>query len=80
MKNQMKIGSKDRLIILAMWTIAMIILLLIFIDPLNFLDNTQKIILAVIVLIANIPVLLFQLLRIKKTYHKLEYTQLLHRT
>ena len=66
----MEISPKDRLIILAMWTIAIIILLLIIIDPINILDTTQKTILIVIVLVANIPILLFQLLRIQKKMKK----------
>ena len=66
----MEMSPKDRLIILAMWAIGMIILLLIFIDPLNILDNTQKIILAVIVLVANIPILLIQIQRIQKKMKK----------
>lgn len=67
----MKINPKDRLIILAMWTIAIIILLLIFIDPLNILDTTQKNILAIIVLVANIPILLYQIQRIKKKMNQI---------
>ena len=63
-------SPKDRLIILAMWTIAIIVLLLIFIDPLNILDTTQKTILAVIVLVANIPILIYQLQRIQKKMKK----------
>jgi hypothetical protein len=61
----MEMSVKDRLTILAMWTIAMIILVLIFLDPLNILDSTQKIILAVIVMVANVPLLLYQVKRIK---------------
>ena len=58
-------SAKDRLIILAMWVIAMIILILIFWDPIDILDPTQKIILAIIVMVANIPLLLYQVKRIK---------------
>jgi hypothetical protein len=61
----MEMSAKDRLIILAMWVIAMIILILIFWDPIDILDPTQKIILAIIVMVANIPLLLYQVKRIK---------------
>jgi hypothetical protein len=62
----MEMSVKDRLIILVMWTIAMIILILIFLDPLDILDSTQKIILAVIVMVANVPLLWYQRQRILK--------------
>jgi hypothetical protein len=62
----MEMSVKDRLIILAMWVIAMIILILIFWDPIDILDPTQKIILAIIVMVANVPVLLYQRQRILK--------------
>jgi hypothetical protein len=62
----MEMSAKDRLIILAMWVIAMIILILIFWDPIDILDPTQKIILAIIVMVANVPVLLYQRQRILK--------------
>ena len=61
----MEMSAKDRLIILAMWVIAMIILILIFWDPIDILDPTQKIILAIIVMVANIPLLLYQVKGIK---------------
>ena len=66
----MEMSVKDRLTILVMWTIAMIILILIFLDPLNILDSTQKIILAVIVMVANAPLLLYQRQRILKKMKK----------
>jgi hypothetical protein len=61
----MEISVKDRLIILAMAVTGMIILLLIAYDQLNILDTTQKWILAVIVAVANVPLLLYQVNRIK---------------
>jgi hypothetical protein len=61
----MEMSVKDRLTILVMWAIAMIILILIFLDPIGILDSTQKIILAVIVMVANVPLLLYQVKRIK---------------
>jgi hypothetical protein len=61
----MEMSVKDRLIILAMAITGMIIFLLIGYDPLNILDTTQKWILAVIVAVANIPLLLYQVNRIK---------------
>jgi len=61
----MEMCLEDRLIILAMWIIAMIVLILIFWDPIGILDSTQKIILAVIVMVANIPLLLYQVKRIR---------------
>ena len=60
----MEMSLKDRLTILVMWTISMTILILIFLDPLGILDSTQKIILAVIVMVANVPLLLYQRQRI----------------
>jgi hypothetical protein len=69
-KNKMEISLKDRLIVVAMWAIAMIILILIFWDPLDILDSTQKIILAVIVMVANAPPLLYQRQRILKKMKK----------
>jgi len=39
-------------------------------DPLNILDSTQKIILAVIVMVANAPLLLYQRQRILKKMKK----------
>ena len=61
----MEMCLEDRLIILAMWVIAMIVLILIFWDPIDILDSNQKIILAVIVMVANIPLLLYQIKRIR---------------
>ena len=62
----MEMCLEDRLIILAMWVIAMIVLILIFWDPIDILDSTQKkITLAAIVMVANIPILLYQVKRIK---------------
>lgn len=66
----MEMSGKDRLTILGMWTIAMIILILIFLDPIDILDSTQKIILAVIVMVANVPLLLYQRQRILKKMEK----------
>jgi len=62
----MEMSVKDRSTILVMWAIAMIILILIFLDPINILDSTQKIILAAIVMVANVPLLLYQRQRILK--------------
>jgi len=61
----MEMSVKDRLTILVMWAIAMIILILIFLDPIGILDSTQKIILALIVMVANVPLVLYQVKRIK---------------
>ena len=61
----MEMSPKDRMTILAMSVIGIIILLLIAYDPLNILDTTQKVILAVIVSVANVPLLLYQVKRIK---------------
>jgi len=66
----MEMSIKDRLIILAMSLIGMIILLLIAYDPIDILDSTQKIILAVIVMVANVPLLLYQRRRILKKMEK----------
>jgi len=66
----MEMSVKDRSTILVMWAIAMIILILIFLDPINILDSTQKIILAVIVMVANVPLLLYQRQRILKKMKK----------
>ena len=62
--------SKDRLIILAMSVISIIIFLLIAYDPLNILDTSQKWILALIVAVANVPLLLYQRQRILKKMKK----------
>jgi FtsH-binding integral membrane protein len=70
MKNKMGMSFKDRLTIVAMWTVGMIILILIFLDPLNILDSAQEIILAVIVIVANTPLLLYQRQRILKKLKK----------
>jgi hypothetical protein len=70
MKNKMGMSVKDRLTIVAMWTVGMIILILIFLDPLNILDSAQEIILAVIVIVANTPLLLYQRQRILKKLKK----------
>jgi len=61
----MEMSIKDRLSILAMSIIGMIILLLIAYDPLNILDTSQKWILGLIVAVANVPLLLYQVKRIK---------------
>ena len=61
----MEMSVKARLIILTMSIIGMIVLLLIAYDPIDILDSTQKIILAVIVMVANVPLLLYQVKRIK---------------
>jgi len=61
----MEMSPKDRLIILAMAVIGMIIFLLIAYDPLDILDTSQKWILGLIVAIANVPLLLYQVKRIK---------------
>ena len=61
----MEMSIKDRLIILAMSIIGMIILLLIAYDPLGILDTSQKWILGLIVAVANVPLLLYQVKRIK---------------
>jgi hypothetical protein len=66
----MEISVKDRLIILAMSVIGMIIFLLIAYDPLDILDTSQKWILALIVAVANVPLLLYQRQRILKKMKK----------
>jgi len=66
----MEMSVKDRLTILAMWTVGMIILILIFLDPLIILSSDQKIILAVIVMVANAPILWYQRQRILKKMKK----------
>ena len=62
----MEMSLKDRLIIVAMWAIGMIIFILIALDPLNILDTTQKVIIAVIVSVVFLPLLLYQRQRILK--------------
>ena len=64
-KNKMEISQKDILTIFGIWAFAMTILTLIFLDPINILDSTQKITLAAIVMVANLPILLYQVKRIK---------------
>jgi len=61
----MEMSIEDRLIILAMSVIGMIIFLLIAYDPLGILDTSQKWILGLIVAVANVPLLLYQVKRIK---------------
>lgn len=65
-KIKMEMSPKDRLSILAMAIIGMIIFLLIAYDPLNILDTSQKWILGLIVAVANVPLLWYQVNRIKK--------------
>ena len=67
----MEMSIKDRLIILAMSVIGIIIFLLIAYDPLDILDTSQKVIIAVIVAVANVPLLLYQLQRIRKKMKKI---------
>ena len=62
----MEMNLKDRLIIVAMWAIGMIIFILIALDPLDILDTTQKVIIAVIVSVVFLPLLLYQRQRILK--------------
>jgi len=64
-KIKMEMSPKDRLSILAMAIIGMIIFLLIAYDPLNILDTSQKWILGLIVAVANVPLLWYQVKRIK---------------
>ena len=66
----MEMSIEDRLIILAMSVISIIIFLLIAYDPLNILDTSQKWILALIVAVANVPLLLYQRQRILKKMKK----------
>ena len=61
----MEMSVKDRLTILVMSIIGMIIILLIAYDPLNILDTSQKWIVVLIVAVANVPLLLYQVNRIK---------------
>jgi hypothetical protein len=60
----MEMSVKDRLTILVMSIIGMIIILLIAYDPLNILDTSQKWIVVLIVAVANVPLLLYQVKRI----------------
>jgi uncharacterized protein YacL len=66
----MRMSVKDRLTILAMAIIGMIIYLLIAYDPLDILDTTQKYIIAVIVSIAFLILLIYQVQRIQKKMKK----------
>ena len=66
----MEMSLKDRLIIVAMWAIGIIIYILIALDPLDILDATQKVIIAVIVSVAFVPLLLYQRQRILKKMKK----------
>ena len=66
----MEMSLKDRLIIVAMWAIGMIIFILIALDPLDILDTTQKVIIAVIVSVVFLPLLLYQRQRILKKMKK----------
>ena len=66
----MEMSIKDRLTILAMSVIGMIIYLLIAYDPLDILDTTQKFIIAVIVSIAFLILLIYQVQRIQKKMKK----------
>lgn len=61
----MEMSVKDRLTILAMAVVGMIMFLLIAYDPLGILDTSQKWILGLIVAVANVPLLLYQVKRIK---------------
>jgi len=62
----MEMSKKDKLIIWAMWAIAMIIYLLIFYDPLEILDTSQKWIIFIIVTIVNSLLLIYHVKRIQK--------------
>ena len=66
----MEMSKKDRLIILAMSIIGMIIFYLIGLDPLDLLDFSQKMIIAVIVAIALTILLIYQVKRIQKKRKK----------
>ena len=63
-------SQKDRLIIVAMWAIGMITYILIAVDPLDILDTSQKVIIAVIVSVAFVPLVLYQRQRILKKMKK----------
>ena len=65
-KDKMEMSLKDRLTIFTMWFLGMIVLILIAVDPLEILDATQEIILAVIVLVVNVPLVLYKRQRILK--------------
>jgi Mn2+/Fe2+ NRAMP family transporter len=66
----MEMSLKDRLIIVAMWVIGMILFLLIAYDPLDILDTSQKYMIAGIVVVAFLPLLLYQRQRILKKMKK----------
>ena len=66
----MGMSQKDRLSIVAMWAIGMIKYILIAVDPLDILDTSQKVIIAVIVSAAFVPLLLYQRQRILKKMKK----------
>ena len=66
----MGMSQKDRLIIVAMWAIGMITYILIAVDPLDILDTSQKVIIAVIVSVAFVPLVLYQRQRILKKMKK----------
>jgi len=69
-ENKMEMSKKDRLIILAMSIIGMIIYYLIGLDPLDLLDFSQKMIIAVIVSIALTILLIYHVKRIQKKMKK----------
>jgi len=66
----MELSKKDRLIILAMAIIGMIIYYLIGLDPLDILDFSQKMIIALIFTIANSLLLVYHVQRIRKKRKK----------
>ena len=66
----MEMSVKDRLIILAMSIIGMIIFYLIGLDPLDILDFSQKMIIAVIVSIPLTILLIYHVKRIQKKRKK----------
>ena len=66
----MEMSKKDRLIILAMAIIGMIIYYLIGLDPLDILDFSQKMIIALIFTIANSLLLVYHVQRIRKKRKK----------
>ena len=66
----MGISRRDMLINVALWAIGMIIILLIAYDPLDILDLTQKVIIAVIMTIVLLPLLLIRRQRLLKKMKK----------
>ena len=66
----MEMSIKDRLIMVAMSAIGIIIYYLIGLDPLDILDISQKMIIAVIVSVAFLLLLLYQRQRILKKMKK----------